>query len=103
MESWLWKIHRNARSAVVFNLSIFDMFSQLKDTNTNAEAAQSHRSKTGGTPTMKMNIDIFPQGMHFRDNIVVSFIIMEEKDRQAKARAATVIIIGNGNTLGTSS
>ncbi|KAF8531177.1 hypothetical protein JB92DRAFT_2854001 [Gautieria morchelliformis] len=57
----------------------------LKATGSNVEVAQSHQSKSGwfGTPR-KMNIDIAPHGMHFRDIIVISFIILEQERREAR-------------------
>jgi hypothetical protein len=51
-----------------------------------------------------MNIDISPQGMQFIDTVIVSFIIMKEKDRQSQDQPiATTIIFSNAQTIASSS
>ncbi|KAF8494502.1 hypothetical protein JB92DRAFT_3099999 [Gautieria morchelliformis] len=76
----------------------------LTDVGTDTQAAQSHRSKSGwfGGSSRKMNIDISTQAINFQDIVVISFIIMEQKDRRATETAATVAVVSSANTAAAS-
>jgi hypothetical protein len=50
-----------------------------------------------------MNIDISPHAIHHQDMIVISFIIMEQKDRRATETATTVAVLSGVNAAAAAS